>query len=123
MIASYDGFVFVTPEYNHGIPAALKNALDFLYQEWNDKAAGVVAYGVDGGTRAVEQLRLVLGELRVADVRSQVSLSLFDDFGDTAGPTPREHQELALHAMLDQLVGWSGALRGLRAAASEPVPR
>ena len=75
-IASFDAFVFVTPEYNHGIPGALKNAIDFLYREWNNKAAGFVAYGNAGGTRSVEQLRLVMGELQVADVRAQVALSL-----------------------------------------------
>src|SRR5262245_60964769 len=69
-IAEFDAFVFVTPEYNHGIPGALKNAIDFLFREWNDKAAGFVSYGGHAnGSRAVEQLRLVMGELRVADVR------------------------------------------------------
>src|SRR5689334_6527146 len=75
-INEFDGFVFVTPEYNHGPPAALKNAIDFLYREWNNKAAGFVGYGGVGGARAVEQLRLVMGEISVADVRAQVALSL-----------------------------------------------
>ncbi len=79
-IARYDGFVFVTPEYNHSIPGALKNALDFLYAEWNDKAAGFIGYGLHGGTRAVEHLRLILAELKVATVRTQVALSLHHDF-------------------------------------------
>ena len=80
-IAGFDAFVFVTPEYNRSIPGALKNAIDFLYYEWNDKAAGFVSYGVDaGGARAVEHLRVVMGELRVADVRTQVALSLHNDF-------------------------------------------
>jgi NAD(P)H-dependent FMN reductase len=56
-IAPFDGFVFVTPEYNHATSAALKNAIDFLYGEWNNKAAGFVGYGSAGGTRAVENLR------------------------------------------------------------------
>lgn len=69
-IASFDGFVFVTPEYNHSASGALKNAIDYLFAEWNDKAAGFVSYGADsGGTRAVEHLRAVMGELKVADVR------------------------------------------------------
>jgi NAD(P)H-dependent FMN reductase len=76
-IDSFDGYVFVTPEYNHGISGALKNAIDFLYREWNNKAAGFVGYGSAGGVRAVESLRLVMGELQVADVRNQVMLSLF----------------------------------------------
>src|SRR5688500_15284292 len=59
-IAAFDAFVFVTPEYNHGTSAALKNALDFLYAEWNNKAAGFVSYGGAGGVRAVEQLRMTM---------------------------------------------------------------
>ena len=90
VIASFDAYVFVTPEYNRSIPAALKNAIDFLYPEWNDKAAGFVSYGADaGGARAVEHLRLVMGELRVADVRTHVALSLFDDFEEYTTPAPR----------------------------------
>src|SRR5687768_6492951 len=65
-IDSFDAYVFVTPEYNHGPSGALKNALDFLYREWNNKAAGFVSYGSAGGARAVEQLRLVMAELQVA---------------------------------------------------------
>ena len=62
-IASYDGFVMVTPEYNHGTSGVLKNAIDYLYAEWNNKAVGFVAYGPVGGARAIEHLRLVAGEL------------------------------------------------------------
>src|SRR3954471_14604233 len=65
-IDSFDGFVFVTAEYNHGIPGALKNAIDFLFREWNNKAAGFVSYGSTGGARAVEQLRQVLAEVQIA---------------------------------------------------------
>ena len=79
-IMQYDGFVFVTAEYNHGIPGALKNAIDYLYKEWNNKAAGIVSYGSAYGARAAEALRLVMGELMIADVRQQVLLSLFTDF-------------------------------------------
>src|SRR6185503_3412075 len=81
-IESFDGFVFVTPEYNHSTSGALKNAIDFLYAEWNNKAAGFVSYGSVGGARAAEHLRLVMGELQVADVRAQVALSLYTDFKD-----------------------------------------
>ena len=113
-IAAFDGYVFVTPEYNHSIPGALKNAIDYLYQEWNNKAAGFVGYGSAGGVRAVEQLRLVMGELQVADVRAQVMLSLFTDFENftTFQPAPRHEQ--SLNTMLDQLIAWSGALKVLR---------
>lgn len=117
-IARYDGFVFVTPEYNHSIPGALKNALDFAYAEWNDKAAGFVSYGLHGGTRAVEHLRLILAELQVATVRAQVVLSLHDDF---AGPAPAfapgAHHEGSLGTLLDQVVAWSRALQAVREGA------
>src|SRR3954447_20085763 len=79
-IGSFDAYVFVTPEYNHGISGALKNAIDYLYREWNNKAAGFVSYGSAGGVRAVEHLRLVMAELMVATVRAQVILSLYTDF-------------------------------------------
>ena len=79
-IASFDGFVIVTPEYNHGTSGVLKNAIDFLYAEWNNKAVGFVSYGAVGGARAVEHLRLVAGELQMADVRQQVALSLITEF-------------------------------------------
>src|SRR5258707_12290241 len=75
-IASLDAFGFVSPQYNHGIPAALKNAIDFLFAEWNHKAAGFVSYGGVGGARAVEHLRLVLAELPVATVRHQVRVPM-----------------------------------------------
>jgi NAD(P)H-dependent FMN reductase len=103
-IGSFDGFVFVTPEYNHGISGALKNAIDFLYGEWNNKAAGFVSYGSAGGARAVESLRLVMGELMVADVRAQVLLSLFTDFENFSKFKPAAMQEQAVHTML---TSWS----------------
>jgi len=126
LVGSFDGFVFVTPEYNHGLPAALKNAIDFLYAEWQNKAAGFVSHGVHGGVRAVEQLRLVLAELKVAGVGSQVALSAFTDFAitDPREPgvlTPGAHQEEALAEMLDELVAWTGAMQGLRAGRQQPA--
>ncbi len=130
-ISSYDGFVFVTPEYNHSMPASVKNAIDYLFAEWNDKAAGFVSYGVHGGTRAVEHLRLTLAEVKVATVRSQVVLSVFSDFDytgfDMTDPTspgvfvPGNGQEEALTTMLDEVVAWSGALTPLRAEVLRPV--
>lgn len=113
-IGSFDAYVFVTPEYNHSTSGALKNAIDFLFAEWNDKAAGFVSYGVDGGVRAVEHLRLVMGELKVADVRSAVALSVFDDFQDHAQFTPSVPQEESLSAMLDEIMAWGVALKTLR---------
>ncbi|GAA2833994.1 hypothetical protein GCM10020220_023660 [Nonomuraea rubra] len=89
-VASFDGFVFVTPEYNHSAPGALKNAIDFLFAEWNNKAAGFVSHGVHGGVRAVEHLRQVMTEVQVANVRTQVALSAFTDF-ETHRPGPAWH--------------------------------
>jgi NAD(P)H-dependent FMN reductase len=113
-IASFDAFVFVTPEYNHGTSGALKNALDFLYREWNNKAAAFVSYGGAGGTRAVEQLRLVMSELQIAHVRAQVALSLFTDFENFTTFKPAARQETSVTAMLDQVIAWGGAMRDLR---------
>ena len=118
-IAEFDGYVFVTPEYNHSTSGALKNAIDFLYGEWNNKAAGFVSYGASAsGTRAVEHLRLIVGELQIADVRQQVAISLITDFEafSTLKPIPQHEQSLA--TMLDQLVSWSGALAAVRADAT-----
>src|SRR5882724_4918968 len=95
-IASFDGFVIVTPEYNHGTSGVLKNAIDFLYAEWNNKAVGFVSYGSVGGARAAEHLRLVAGELKMADVRTQVALSMFTDFVNFTDLVPGEYQ---LHAL------------------------
>lgn len=113
-IAPHDGYVFVTPEYNHGISGALKNAIDYLYGEWNNKAAGFVSYGGNGGVRAVEQLRLVMAELQVATVRTEVNLSLFTDFENRTIFKPAPAHEQRINAMLDQVIAWSTALRTLR---------
>lgn len=113
-IASLDAFIFVTPEYNHGTSAALKNAIDFLFHEWNDKAAGFVGYGGAGGARAVESLRLVMGEIKVADVRAQVMLSLFTDFENFTTFKPQEHHDKTVHLVADEVIAWGGALKALR---------
>jgi NAD(P)H-dependent FMN reductase len=106
--------VFVTPEYNHGTSGALKNAIDFLYKEWNNKAAGFVGYGGASGTRAVENLRSVMAELQVATVRAQVGLSLFTDFESFSVFKPAPQQEQSVNGMLDQVIAWGGALKTLR---------
>jgi NAD(P)H-dependent FMN reductase len=113
-IDSFDAFVFVTPEYNHGIPGALKNAIDFLFREWNNKAAGFVSYGSAGGARAAEQLRLVMGEIQVADVRAQVMLSLFTDFENFSVFKPSPRHEKSVGAMLDEVIAWGGAMKTVR---------
>ena len=113
-VASLDGFVFVAPEYNHGMTASLKNAIDFVYAEWNNKAAGFVSFGSAGGARAVEQLRAVMGEVQVADVRQQVLFSLYNDFENFSVLKPNPAHDAALITMLDQLVAWGGAMKKLR---------
>lgn len=114
-VANLDGFIFVTPEYNHSTSGALKNALDFLYNEFTHKAAGFVSYGYTDGLRAVEHLRLILANFHVATVRSQVGLSLINDTTDGAF-TPRAHHENALTKTLDEVVTWTTALKSVRSA-------
>lgn len=113
-IAPLDAFVFVTPEYNHSTSGALKNAIDFLFHEWSNKAAGFVGYGADGAVRAVEHLRQILGMLSVADVAPQVVLSLFHDFENLTEFKPAERQQESLKLLLDQLLTWAAALRTIR---------
>src|SRR5258708_29375053 len=108
-IEGFDGYVFVTPEYKHGISGALKNAIDFLFAEWNNKAAGFVSYGGAGGARAVEQLRLVLAEVQIATVRNQVLLSMFTDFENFSVFKPGPQQKTSVNAVLDQLIAWGSA--------------
>ena len=117
-IASFDGFVIVTPEYNHGTSGVLKNAIDFLYAEWNNKAVGFVSYGAAGGARAAEHLRLVAGELQMADVRQQVTLSMFTVFENFSVFKPGDFNLAALDVLLDQVVAWSTALAPLRERAA-----
>jgi NAD(P)H-dependent FMN reductase len=113
-IARYDGYVFVTGEYNHSMPAVLKNAIDYLYYEWHDKPAGFVSYGSAGGARAVEQLRQVMGEIHVTDVRQQVLFFFPGDFENYTILKPKEYHEKMLNAMLDNLVAWGNVLKTLR---------
>ncbi|MBT1001420.1 NAD(P)H-dependent oxidoreductase [Paenarthrobacter sp. DKR-5] len=113
-ISAYDGYVIVTAEYNHSVPGALKNALDFLYAEWNNKSVGFVSYGSAGGTRAVEHLRTIAGELQMADVRAQVALPMATEFEQYTTFTPSPRAEEALRLLLEQVTAWAGALRVLR---------
>jgi NAD(P)H-dependent FMN reductase len=117
-IEGFDAYVFVTPEYNHGPSAALKNAIDYLHHEWADKAAGFVSYGSMGGARAVEHLRNAVAALDVATVRAQVMFSLFTDFEAFSTFKPAPLHEAEVHAMLTQLVRWGGALKALRTSGT-----
>lgn len=113
-VGAQDGFVFIVQEYNHSISASLKNALDYLRPEWNNKAAGIVSYGSVGGARATEHLRGILGELMVADVRVHPALSLFTDFVNGAEFKPAAVQADSVNQMLDQVIPWSTALKTIR---------
>src|SRR6202171_4244353 len=113
-IDNFDAYVFVTPEYNHGTSGALKNAIDFLFAEWNNKAAGFVSYGRASGARAVEQLRLNLAEVQMATVRLQVLLNMYTDFENFSVFKPDSRKEASVNDMLDQVIAWGGALKALR---------
>lgn len=119
-VDAFDGFVFVTPEYNHAPSASLLNALSFVYREWNDKSAALVSYGATAnGARAADMLRPVLGELQIADVRQQLALSLIHDFEGYRTFTPGEQHLASLQTLVAQLESWAGALREVRSAKLE----
>ncbi|MCC5971202.1 MAG: NAD(P)H-dependent oxidoreductase [Pararhodobacter sp.] len=112
----FDGYIFVTPEYNRSITGALKNALDQAYTEWNRKAFGIVSYGSVGGTRAAEHLRTIGIELQMASTRSAVHVGGSDFFA--VHPLGGQNKELtdiegsigpSAQAMLDELNWWTRA--------------
>jgi NAD(P)H-dependent FMN reductase len=116
-----DGYIFVAAEYNHGIAGGLKNAIDYLYKEWNNKAAGFVSYGSNGGSRAVEHLRGVAAEIQIADVREQLLLNLANDFKDYSIFQPTEQHVQKLNKVLDQVVAWAEAMQPVRNAEAVAV--
>jgi NAD(P)H-dependent FMN reductase len=116
-VRGFDGYVLVSPEYNHAPNAALKNALDLGGAEWDNKAVAFVGYGGFGGVRAVEILRLVASSLGLAGIKAQVALTLSSDFTAEGAFIPRPHQDVAVDAMLEQLVVWAGAMRTIRTGA------
>jgi NAD(P)H-dependent FMN reductase len=120
--AELDGFIFVTAEYNHGPPAALKNALDYAYKEFNRKPAAYVGYGGVGAARAVEQLRLINIELQMAPTKSAVHIGGADFIGmlmqgKTFADMP--HLDPTAHALLDDLAWWAHALKSAREQVSQ----
>jgi NAD(P)H-dependent FMN reductase len=115
-----DAFIFVIPEYNYGFNAATKNAIDYLHQEWQNKAAGIVSYGgVAAGTRAAQMLKQVMSALKIVPVTDSVNIPFVGEKLDEDGRLkPNEIMEGAASAMLDELARWTQALRPLRAGQS-----
>lgn len=113
-IMECDCFIFITPEYNHGIPAALKNSLDYLYEEWNNKVCGFVGYGSASGFRSVEAMRLVCAELQMATVRNQVALNLMTDFENLTKFKPASSHEKKLNILINDIVKWGEAMKNMR---------
>lgn len=112
-IDAFDGFVFVTPEYNHGVPGGFKNAFDSIFPEWTKKAVAFVSYGAMSGARAVEAWRIVVANADMYDIRTQVALSTFTEFdGDEFTPAERNADELTeLFASLEAATGALATLR------------
>lgn len=108
-LAACDGFVLVSPEYNHSVPGAFKNAIDHLGPELQFKPAAIVSYGSEGGVRAVEHWRLILANFNMWVVRNQISLSLFAEFDDS-GAAPNERRPRELGELLDAVVAAAGKL-------------
>jgi NAD(P)H-dependent FMN reductase len=117
LVRSYDGFVFVSPEYNHSFPGHLKNAIDWLWPAWSHKPAAFVTYGGwAGGARAAEQLTLVVTELRMVPVRDQVNITLINQPLDERGQPTSEMLAKKAEVMLDELLWLTGVMREARAA-------
>lgn len=114
-IDSLDGFIFVTPEYNKAIPASLKNAIDHLASEWNNKSAGIVTYGSTLGVAAALSLRQVLGNLKIADVTPFGAFNLFTDFENMSTFNPSEIHFPTIDAVITDTAAWATALRTVRA--------
>ncbi|MDN5562217.1 MAG: NAD(P)H-dependent oxidoreductase [Luteococcus sp.] len=112
-IDEFDGFILVTPEYNHGVPAAFKNAVDVLGSEWMKKAVGFVSYGADGGVRAVENWRVILANFNIYDIRNAVSINIFTEMSDGAF-SPNERRAAEVKDLLDTLVPAAQAMATLR---------
>jgi NAD(P)H-dependent FMN reductase len=118
-IAEFDGYIFITAEYNHGPTGVLKNALDYAYVEWNKKPAAFVGYGSVGAARAIEQLRLIAIELQMAPIRTGVHIQGADFFGawqQGAALEEMSHLQPGVKAMLDELIWWANALKTARTA-------
>ena len=122
-LAEFDGYIFVTAEYNHSIPAVLKNALDYAYNEWNKKPAAYLGYGSVGAARAIQELRLISVELQMVPLHSGVHIQGGDFYAVWQGGQSLEsltHLQPGVETMLDELTWWTNALKTAREQA-EPV--
>ena len=114
IINAADGYIIVTPEYNHSIPAVLKNALDFLYGEWNRKPVAFVSYGVVNGVRAVEHLKQIVVQLNMAPLNSQVNFSVFQHWDEKGEFKPDDRSKESLNKLTADLLWWGDALKTAR---------
>jgi len=113
-VKSWDGVIIITPEYNRGIPAVLKNAIDYLYNEWNKKPLGLVSYGSALGYRSSADLHIIAVELQMAAIREQVAINIWQHLNEKGEFVGDEHIEKKAVTMLDQLKWWAEALRTAR---------
>lgn len=113
-IGEADGYIFVTAEYNHGYPAVLKNAIDYVYKEWNNKPVGFVAYGSVGGARSIEQLRQVVAEVQMTSIRAAVYIPAYWTLLDENGKLKTDTLEDNAQTMISQLLWWIDALKTAR---------
>lgn len=115
-VAGFDAFVIITPEYNHGYPSVLKNAIDYLYYEWKHKPVGFVGYGVNGGIRAIEQLRQVVVNLSMAPINppAHIGFNVFHEIDKGGELIVHEGKAPAANGLLDELKWWSEALSAAR---------
>jgi len=121
LVGRMDSFIIVTPEYNHGYPAALKNALDYAYAGWNRKPIAFVSYGgSSGGVRAVQQLRQVVIELQMAPIRDEVNIPFAMRAVDEHGVPKDEFPRKRLDALLTELAWWTSALKSARDRGAMP---
>lgn len=113
-IGEADGYIWVTPEYNHGYSAVLKNAIDYVYSEWNKKPVAFVSYGGVGGARAVEQLRQVATELQMVSIRRAIHIINFWNLLDEDGKLKTDSLEEHASEMIEHLLWWAQALKNAR---------
>ena len=113
-IDSFDGYIFITAEYNHGVTGVFKNALDFLKPEFKNKAVAFVGYGGLGAARSIENLRVIVAELGLASTQRNVNLSLMTDFEKMSIFKPASFHDSEIKELLEQLISWSTALKTIR---------